>query len=305
MEAANHTNANNAVNVTTIALSLIQPSGFNPRKSFDEQALTELADSIRQHGVIQPVGLRPIPGTDRYEIVFGERRYRASLIAEQTGIPAEIYDNLSDKEAEEMAITENLQRQDIAPMEEASAFRRLIESGRYDAQSLAVQVGKSVAYIRTRMKLTTLIPEIASLLDTDDITVSVASEICRYGEDIQREVYEKHLKDGLPYNSWRGMNASKVAQMIERDFTTELCRYSFDNQRVPHAPTTPAICSFSWKRATRENAQNPHASKRSTPHTSPKRQYPCLPNTPKPTSANTNTTPTRRLPRALPKWATR
>ena len=59
MEAANHTNANNAVNVTTIALSLIQPSGFNPRKSFDEQALTELADSIRQHGVIQPVGLRP------------------------------------------------------------------------------------------------------------------------------------------------------------------------------------------------------------------------------------------------------
>ena len=236
MEAANHTNANNAVNVTTIALSLIQPSGFNPRKSFDEQALTELADSIRQHGVIQPVGLRPIPGTDRYEIVFGERRYRASLIAEQTGIPAEIYDNLSDKEAEEMAITENLQRQDIAPMEEASAFRRLIESGRYDAQSLAVQVGKSVAYIRTRMKLTTLIPEIASLLDTDDITVSVASEICRYGEDIQREVYEKHLKDGLPYNSWRGMNASKVAQMIERDFTTELCRYSFDKSACASCP---------------------------------------------------------------------
>lgn len=236
MEAAVHTNANNAVNVTTIALSLIQPSGFNPRKSFDEQALTELADSIRQHGVIQPVGVRPIPGTDRYEIVFGERRYRASLIAEQTGIPAEIYDNLSDKEAEEMAITENLQRQDIAPMEEASAFRRLIESGRYDAQSLAVQVGKSVAYIRTRMKLTTLIPEIASLLDTDDITVSVASEICRYGEDIQREVYEKHLKDGLPYNSWRGMTASKVAQMIERDFTTELCRYSFDKSACASCP---------------------------------------------------------------------
>ena len=236
MEAAVHTNANNSVNVTTIALSLIQPSGFNPRKSFDEQALTELADSIRQHGVIQPVGLRPIPGTDRYEIVFGERRYRASLIAEQTGIPAEIYDNLSDKEAEEMAITENLQRQDIAPMEEASAFRRLIESGRYDAQSLAMQVGKSVAYIRTRMKLTTLIPEIASLLDTDDITVSVASEICRYGEDIQREVYEKHLKDGLPYNSWRGMTASKVAQMIERDFTTELCRYSFDKSACASCP---------------------------------------------------------------------
>lgn len=236
MEAAVHTNANNAVNATAIALSLVQPSGFNPRKSFDEQTLTELADSIRQQGVLQPVGVRPIPGTDRYEIVFGERRYRASLMAGREYIPAVIFDTLSDKEAEEMAITENLQRQDIAPMEEAVAFRNLIESGRYDTQSLAVQVGKSETYIRTRMKLTTLIPEIASLLDTDDITVSVASEICRYGEDIQREVYEKHLKDGLPYNSWRGMNASKVAQMIERDFTTELCRYSFDKSACASCP---------------------------------------------------------------------
>ncbi len=236
MEAAVHTNANNAVNATAIALSLVQPSGYNPRKDFDEQSLTELADSIRRQGVLQPVGVRPIPDTDRYEIVFGERRYRASLMAGRECIPAVIFDTLSDKEAEEMAITENLQRQDIAPMEEAVAFRRLIESGRYDTQSLAVQVGKSETYIRTRMKLTTLIPEIASLLDKEDITVSVASEICRYGEDIQREVYEKHLKDGLPYNSWRGMTASKVAQMIESNFTTELCRYSFDKSACASCP---------------------------------------------------------------------
>ncbi len=226
----------NAINATAIALSLIQPSGYNPRKDFDEQSLTELADSIRQHGVLQPVGVRPIPGTDRYEIVFGERRYRASLIAGRENIPALIYDTLSDNEAEELAITENLQRKDIAPMEEAEAFRSLIESGRYDAHSLAVQVGKSETYIRTRMKLATLIPEIASLLDNEDITVSVASEICRYGEDIQREVYEKHLKDGLPYNSWRGMTASKVAQMIESNFTTELCRYSFDKSACASCP---------------------------------------------------------------------
>lgn len=236
MEAAIQTINANAINATAIALSLIQPSGYNPRKDFDEQSLTELADSIRQHGVLQPVGVRPIPGTDRYEIVFGERRYRASLIAGRENIPALIYDTLSDNEAEELAITENLQRKDIAPMEEAEAFRRLIESGRYDTQSLAVQVGKSETYIRTRMKLATLIPEIASLLDNEDITVSVASEICRYGEDIQREVYEKHLKDGLPYNSWRGMTASKVAQMIESNFTTELCRYSFDKSACASCP---------------------------------------------------------------------
>lgn len=237
MEAAAIQTINaNGINATAIALSLIQPSGYNPRKSFDEQSLTELADSIRQHGVLQPVGVRPISGTDRYEIVFGERRYRASLIAGRENIPALIYDTLSDTEAEEMAITENLQRKDIAPMEEAEAFRSLIECGRYDAHSLAVQVGKSETYIRTRMKLATLIPEIASLLDNEDITVSVASEICRYGEDIQREVYDKHLKDGLPYNSWRGMTASKVAQMIESNFTTELCRYSFDKSACASCP---------------------------------------------------------------------
>ena len=236
MEAAAQTNAARNINTTAVTLALIQPGGNNPRKTFDEQGLTELADSIRQQGVLQPIGLRPIPDTDRYEIVYGERRYRASLIAGMEDIPSIVYDALSDKEAEEMAVTENLQRQDIAPMEEAVAFRRLIESGRYDIRSLAVQVGKSEAYIRTRMKLTTLIPEIAVLLDNDDITVSVASEICRYGEDVQNEVYDKHLKDGVPYNSWRGMTASKVAQLIERDFTTELCRYSFDKSACASCP---------------------------------------------------------------------
>ena len=230
MEASIHTK------VTNIPLSLIQPSNYNPRKTFDEQGLTELADSIRQQGVLQPIGVRLIPDTDRYEIVFGERRYRASLIAGNENIPAVVFDSLSDKDAEEMAITENLQRQDIAPMEEANAFKLLIDSGRYDAQSLAVQVGKSVTYIRTRMRLTTLIPEIASLLDTDDITVGVASEICRYGEEIQYEVYNNHLRDGLPYNSWRGMAASKVARMIESGYTTELCRYNFDKSACASCP---------------------------------------------------------------------
>lgn len=234
--AATQTNAVKNTNTSPIPLALIQPSGYNPRRSFDEQSLTELADSIRQQGVLQPVGVRRIPDTDRYEIVYGERRYRASLMAGREDIPAIIYDALSDTEAEEMAATENLQREDVAPMEEAEAFRRLVESGRHDAQSLAVSVGKSVAYVRTRMKLTTLIPEIASLLDNDEITVGVASEICRYGGDIQKEVYDRHLKDGLPYNSWRGMSASKVARMIESDFTTELCRYSFDKSECSSCP---------------------------------------------------------------------
>ncbi|WP_289873207.1 ParB/RepB/Spo0J family partition protein [uncultured Duncaniella sp.] len=243
MEAtAIQTTANENINATAnvqeavIALSLIQPSGFNPRKQFDEQSLTELADSIRRQGVLQAIGVRPIADTDRYEIVYGERRYRASLIAERENIKAVVYDALSDKEAEELAVTENLQRQDITPMEEAEAYQRLINSGQHDVHSLAVQFGKSETYIRTRLKFNSLIPEIARLLETDEITVSVASEICRYGEEIQREVYDTHLKEGEHYNSWRGLSASKVAMLIERDFTTDLSRYSFDKTECAVCP---------------------------------------------------------------------
>lgn len=213
-------------NIVSVALADIQPSNYNPRKNFDEKSLAELADSIRQQGVLQAIGVRPI-AEDRFEIVFGERRYRASQIAGLEEIPAVILD-ISDETAEEMAVTENLQRKDVTPIEEANAYQKLIESGRHDVQSLAVQFGKNESYIRTRLKFVSLIAEIARLLEQDELTISVATEICRYGEDIQHDIYEKHLKEGLLYNSWRGMKASEVAKNIERSYTTDLKRYFFD-----------------------------------------------------------------------------
>ena len=214
-------------NITMVALANIQPSGFNPRKRFDEAALYELAESIKQQGVLQPVTVRPVADTDRYEIVFGERRYRASVIAGMEEMPV-IIAELSDETAEEMAITENLQRKDVTPVEEAAAYQKLIESGRHTVQTLAVLFGKNENYIRTRLKFNALIPEIAALLDADELTISVAAEICRYGEDIQREVYEKHLQDEGTYNSWRGLKAADVARRIEQNFTTDLQFYHFD-----------------------------------------------------------------------------
>ncbi|WP_280216331.1 ParB/RepB/Spo0J family partition protein [Bacteroides fragilis] len=214
-------------NITLVALANIQPGSFNPRKHFDEANLYELAESIKQQGVLQPITVRPIAGTDRYEIVFGERRYRASVMAEMEEIPV-IVSELTDEVAEEMAITENLQRKDVTPIEEAAAYQRLIESGRHTVQTLAVLFGKNENYIRTRLKFTALIPEIATLLESDELTISVATEICRYGEDIQKEVYEKHLQDGNAYNSWRGLKAADVAKRIENNYTTDLRYYSFD-----------------------------------------------------------------------------
>ena len=95
-------------NITLVALANILPSDYNPRKNFDETNLAELAESIKQQGVLQPIGVRPIDD-NRFEIVFGERRYRASIMAGLDEIPAMVME-LSDETAEEMAITENLQR---------------------------------------------------------------------------------------------------------------------------------------------------------------------------------------------------
>ena len=209
-----------------VALANVQPSNYNPRKNFDEASLAELSESIRQQGVLQPIGVRPIED-NRFEIIFGERRYRAALMAGLEEIPAIVME-ISDETAEEMAVTENLQRKDVTPIEEANAYQKLIDSGRHDVQSLAVQFGKNENYIRTRLKFVSLIPEIAQLLEQDEITISVATEICRYVEDIQREVYNKHLKEGIQYNSWRGMKASDVARNIECQYTTDLDRYAFD-----------------------------------------------------------------------------
>lgn len=213
-------------NIVSVALADIQPSNYNPRKNFDEKSLAELADSIRQQGVLQAIGVRPI-AENRFEIVFGERRYRASQIAGLEEIPAVILD-ISDETAEEMAVTENLQRKDVTPIEEANAYQKLIESGRHNVQSLAVQFGKNESYIRTRLKFVSLIPEIARLLEQDELTISVATEICRYGEDIQHDIYEKHLKEDLLFASWRGLKASEVAKKIEQNYTADLKRYFFD-----------------------------------------------------------------------------
>lgn len=222
-------------NITLVSLANIQPSSFNPRKHFDEANLYELAESIKQQGILQPITVRPIAGTDRYEIVFGERRYRASVMAEMEEIPA-IVSELTDEAAEEMAITENLQRKDVTPIEEANAYQKHIENGRHTIQTLAVLFGKNENYIRTRLKFTALIPEIATLLETDELTISVATEICRYGEDIQREVYEKHLQDGIAYNSWRGLKAADVAKRIESNYTTDLDYYHFDKTECATCP---------------------------------------------------------------------
>lgn len=194
--------------IQNIPLRLIAPSPRNPRKSFDDDALRELADNIRQQGLLQPITVRPVDWDDnldeeigeivstptKYEIVCGERRFRAfSLIDADSKrpltIPALVRD-MSDDEAFDAMITENLQRKDVDPIEEAIAFRELVKAGQ-DCKSIAVRFGKSERYVQDRMKLAALTDKAVEALREERITLAGALMLAKLDEKRQNEVITK------------------------------------------------------------------------------------------------------------------
>lgn len=210
--------------VQLLDLNKIVNSTYNPRKDFRPETLQELADSIRQVGVLQPICVRPKEGG--FEIVYGERRYWAAAMAGLKFIPALVRE-LSDAEAEDAAITENLQREDVTPREEAAAYKRALESGRHTIESLVGKFGKSEAYIRSRLKLCDLIEALAEQLDREEISVGVATEIAKYDAAVQQEVYEEHFSDGCRL-SWKNARIKEIARRLYDRYMTRLDTYRFD-----------------------------------------------------------------------------
>ena len=211
---------------TDLDITTVHPSADNHRKTFNDASLQELAESIREVGVLQAIAVRPHTAGG-YEIIYGERRYRASLLAGAKTIKATIYNNITDDEAEDMSLSENLQREEVRPTEEAKAFKRLLEKGRYDMYSLVSRFGRSEKYIYTRLKLNELYQPIGELLDNETITISVAEEISTYGPHIQKDVYEKHLKENSGDN-WTGYTLNLFKKHFEKCYTTDLEQYKFD-----------------------------------------------------------------------------
>lgn len=211
---------------TDLDITTVHPSADNHRKTFNDASLQELAESIREVGVLQAIAVRPRTAGG-YEIIYGERRYRASLLAGAKTIKATIYNNITDDEAEDMSLSENLQREEVRPTEEAKAFKRLLEKGRYDMYSLVNRFGRSEKYIYTRLKLNELYQPIGELLDNETITISVAEEISTYEPNIQKDVYEKHLKENSRDN-WAGYTLKLFKKYFEEYYTTDLEQYKFD-----------------------------------------------------------------------------
>lgn len=203
-------------------LNMIDPNPYN-RKESVELNLQELADSIAQHGVQSEIKVRP-KEDGRFEIVYGERRYRASILAGKTTIPAKI-EAMTDEQAEIAAIIENMQRENYTPFEEGEIFCRQMEKG-VTVEGLCLLFGKSETYVRTRMNLTRLIPEVAELLRKKEISIEMAKEFANYDQEIQNEVFNLHFKDG--YGGWKGISAKEFARRMYERYMTKLDSYNFD-----------------------------------------------------------------------------
>ena len=149
------------LSTSTLPINEITPNKDQPRKTFDEAALNELADSIAQHGVLQPLLVRPLPGGG-YQLVAGERRWRASRIAGLKEVPV-IVKELSDTQAMQLAIIENLQREDLNPIEEAEGLQALIDKCGFNQEEVAASVGKSRPAITNSLRLLKLPQEVRDM----------------------------------------------------------------------------------------------------------------------------------------------
>jgi ParB family chromosome partitioning protein len=170
--------------VKVIEVDHIDSNPEQPRLAFDEATLAELAASIREHGVLQPILVRPLDD-GRYQLIAGERRWRASRIAGMITIPA-LVEDMDDETAMEISIIENLQREDISPLDEAAMYDRMIREHGYSIRKLAEKLGKDKGYLENRLRLADAPPEVRELVSLRKDTLSHAYELMKVTDPRKR-----------------------------------------------------------------------------------------------------------------------
>jgi ParB family chromosome partitioning protein len=181
--------------VRHIPIERIDPNPAQPRTRFEQSALDELTASIREHGILQPILVRPIDDTGRYQLVAGERRWRAAKAGGLATIPA-LIEELDDDTALEIAIIENLQREDLSPLEEAVMYDRMIKEHGYSIRRLAQKLGKDKGYLENRLRLAGAPPEIQDLVSVRKDTVSHAYELLKVEDPRRRRRLAEQVARG-------------------------------------------------------------------------------------------------------------
>lgn len=196
-----------------LPIAQLQESPTNPRRRFDERAMEELTASVRSQGVLQPLLVRPRE-EGKFEIVIGSRRFRAAQRAEQREAPVRIRE-LTDAQCVEIQLVENIQREGVHPLEEATAFYGLLHTDglHYDINTLSAKAGKSPSFVAQRLKLVDLIPSIADAFLADQIGVGHALEIAKLPEVQQQRAFDAAFR-----NVWSNGRDSRVLVPL-RDFT--------------------------------------------------------------------------------------
>ena len=186
---------NEAAGSLYVDISQVEPCASQPRKAFDEAALAELAESIRIHGIIQPLTVRKL-SSGYYQIIAGERRWRAARLAELREVPVVVVE-ADDRKAAELAMIENLQREDLSPMEEAAGFRTLIETYHMTQEEAAAQVGKSRSAVANALRLLSLAPSVAALVESGKLSAGHARALVPLSPALQERAAEAVVSGGL------------------------------------------------------------------------------------------------------------
>lgn len=208
--------------VSTLPVREIEPDKEQPRKAFDEETLAELANSIAEHGLLQPIAVRPAPSASgRYRIIAGERRWRAARMAGLTEVPV-IIREVSDEQAMELALIENLQREDLDAVEEAFGYQQLIERCGFTQEQAAQKLGKSRSAVTNSLRLLKLPDEALALLKTGQLTAGHAKVVLGLAPEKQAEAARIIAQQGL-----------NVRQ------AEALCKRLAKPAKAPKAPKTP------------------------------------------------------------------
>jgi ParB family chromosome partitioning protein len=215
--------------IRTIPLDHIEPNPDQPRLAFDQTTLDELTASVREHGVLQPILVRPL-GPGRYQLIAGERRWRASRQAGLETIPAMV-EEIDDETALEIAIIENLQREDLSPLDEAAMYDRMIRERGYSIRKLAEKLGKDKGYLENRLRLADAPQEIRELVSLRKDTLSHAYELLKVQDQRKRrklagqvargELSLVRLREKIEGRSSRGQGETESGSATEQADTAE------------------------------------------------------------------------------------
>ncbi len=216
--------------MTFLPLSRIEPREEQPRNVFDEEALQTLADSISRYGVLQPITVRLLD-SGYYQIIAGERRWRASRMAGLTEVPVRIIE-ADDKTTAELALVENLQREDLNPIEEAKGYKTLIEDYGLTQEDAAKSVGKSRPAVSNALRLLNLSPEVLHLVETGDLSAGHARALLSIqNEEIQLQTAKEIMAKALSVRKAEAL-ASKALKKISE---SEESRQKSDPTEIDYA----------------------------------------------------------------------